>query len=436
MNEFLTKLIADKEKRVKDLKAKVETSQDINEVRKIGLEVENLNKEINEARAQLEKVNDIASDNSDVLERAEVPANATVVGKFPQNQTEEKGDVLDSLEYRQAFANYVRTGKWEFRGSTEGMVVTGDIGKVIPNTIMKELIKELKDYGRLYSKVRKINVQGGVEFPIEELVPTVSWITETTVSGNQAVPEIKTSVVFGYHMAEARIAQSLLSSIVSLPILESEIAKLLAEAFVKEFDRIIINGTGNGQPLGILNDTRVPANHKITMSETELIDWTKWRTKLFAKVGLAYRGRGIIIMTPETWETYIMTLKDNANRPVYEETYNPANGQAECRFSGREVLLVEPDILKDFSQATDGDAFAVYMNANDYCINSNLQIGYKRYFDEATNKWINKGLTIMDGKLLDVNGCFIIKKAVSGNGTSGNGTTGSGTTGSGTTGNG
>ena len=411
MKNYLEKVIAEKEQRVSDLKAKVEASQDVNEVRNITAEVENLNKEISEARAELVKVNELAADNSDVLERGKIPANATVVGNFKQGKVEEKGDVLDSMEYREAFAHYVRTGNWEFRDATAGMVTTGDIGKVIPNTIMNELIKELKDYGRLYSKVRKINVQGGVEFPIEELVPTVSWITETTPSSNQAVPEIKTSVVFGYHMAEARIAQSLLSSIVSLPVLESEIAKLLAEAFVKEFDRIIINGTGSGQPLGVLNDARVPAAHKITMTDVELKDWTSWRTKLFAKIKLAYRGKGIIIMTPETWETYVMTLKDDNNRPLYAETYNPVNGQAECRFCGREVLLVEPDILKNFSEAANDEAFAIYMDTNAYCINSNLQIGYKRYFDDATNKWINKGLTIMDGKLLDVNGCFIIKKS-------------------------
>lgn len=413
MKKFLENLISTKEKRVSELKTKVENSNDVNEVRNITSEVETLTSEIAEARAQLAKINDTPDEPiEDVTERGAVPSDAKVVGSFNQsNGKEQKGDVLDSMEYREAFANYVRTGKWEYRGSTEGMVVTGDIGKVIPNTIMQELIKELKDYGRLYSKVRKINVQGGVEFPIEELVPTVTWIAETTVSDNQAAPELKTSVSFGYHVAEAKIAQSLLSSIVSLPILESEIAKLLAEAFVKEFDKIIINGSGSGQPLGVLNDIRVPASNKITMTDAELNDWTTWRKKLFAKVGLAYRGRGLIIMTSETWETYVMTLKDDNHRPLYTETYNPVNGQAECRFSGREVLLVEPDILKNFSEATDGEAFAIYMDPNAYCINSNLQIGYKRYFDENVNKWINKGLTIMDGKLLDTKGCFIIKKS-------------------------
>lgn len=407
--EFLKKFIEQKEAEVKELRSKGEASQDVNEVRECISKIEKLNNEIAEARAELEKIG-----SGPVEAKSTIPEGAQLMGSYKQPITERKNEsVLDSMEYREAFANYVRTGKWEYRGSTEGMVVTGDIGKVIPNTILQEVIKDLKDYGRLWAKVRKLNIQGGVEVPIEDLVPEVHWITETTVSDNQATPELKRSVMFGYHIAEARIAQSLLSSVVALPMLESEIAKILAEAFVREFDYIILNGTGNGQPLGVLNDNRVLSNHIITMSESEVADWTSWRTKLFAKIGIRYRGNGVLLMTAETWESKILTLKDNNNRPLYTETYNPVNGQAECRFAGREVILVEPDILKNFSEAINDDVFAVYMNCTDYAVNTNLQIGYKRYFDEDTNKWVNKGLTIMDGKLLDVNGCFIIKKSSS-----------------------
>jgi len=226
MKEFLTKLIETKQQEIVALKEQSNKSEDINEVRSIGTKLASLTDEIKAAEEQLAKLEEQRNFN---------PLATYGTNSVEKKQAEE--NYLDSMEYRSAFAKYVKTGKWEFRDATAGMVTTGDIGKVIPNTIMNELIKELKDYGRLYSKVRKINVQGGVEFPIEELVPTVSWITETQPSSNQAVPKIKTSIVFGYHVAEARIAQSLLSSIVSLPVLESEIAKLLAEAFVKEFDR-------------------------------------------------------------------------------------------------------------------------------------------------------------------------------------------------------
>jgi len=339
--------------------------------------------------------------------------NAQIVGAYRQNPQvqQSEGTILDSMQYRQAFATFVRTGEWTYRGADEGMLTTGDIGKVIPNTIMQEFIKNLKVYGNLYNKVRKLNVQGGVEFPIEELVPVVRWISETVSSPTQSAPETKTSISFGYYICEAKIAQSLLSSVTSLPILESEIARLLAEAFIKEFDNIIINGDGKGKPTGILNDARVKESNKITFSEADLENWVNWRKKLFAKIPLAYRGQGILVMTANTWETYIMTLRDSANRPLYTETYNPDTGNTECRFAGREVVLVEPDIIKDFDIANEGEAFAVYFKPTDYAINSNLQVGFKRYYDEDNNKWINKGLCIVDGKLLDTNGVYILKKA-------------------------
>lgn len=329
----------------------------------------------------------------------------------PQQRTAES--YLDTIEYRQAFANYVRTGKWEYeqRDASAGMVTTADIGKIIPNTIMNEVIKELKSYGNLYNRVRKLNVPGGVEFPIEDLIPTVSWITETTVSDNQSAPELKQSVSFGYHIAEAKIAQSLLSQVVSLAMLESEIAKLLAEAFIKEFDRIIISGSGAGQPLGILNDTRVLAKNKITMAAADAVDWSKWREKLFAKIPLSYRAGGVLVMTVDTWEGLICTMKDSNNRPIYTETYDVNTGAPTYRFNGKEVVLIENDLgIADYSTATSGQPYMLYFKPTDYAINSNLQIGFKRYFKEDDNKWVNKGLCIMDGKLLDVNSCYIIKK--------------------------
>ena len=429
--EILKKRLARLQKKKEALKQRALASQDVNEVRSINDQLEELNEEIEETQEEIDSIpdDDPAAGGDPATggdpaagqqQRSAMPTTAQMVnggivqGTYGQQNGQQQRSVedpLSSMEYRQAFANYVRTGAWNYEQREASQITTADIGKVIPNTIMKELIKKLKSYGQLYSRVRKLNVQGGVEYPIEDLVPTVSWITETTVSDTQKAPELKTSVSFGYHIAEARIAQSLLSSVVSLDILESEIAALLAEAFVKEFDRIIIAGTGSGQPTGVLVDTRVPSANKITMNATDAVDWTKWRTKLFAKIPLAYRGGGVLVMTVDTWEGLICTMKDANNRPLYSETFDVQTGGTTYRFNGKEVILVESDLgLYDYSTATTGQAYMIYMKPEDYAINSNLQIGFKRYFNEDTNKWINKGLTIVDGKLLDVNGVFIIKK--------------------------
>lgn len=412
-------------KRMQRLMAKkvklVERSQastDVNEVRSINEQLEDLAEDIAEVQEELDALEDEGEgESTDEGRSAEPPANAQLRGGNPlasysQNPPTEQrtGNALDSMEYRQAFMRYVQTGKWEYEKRADETLITSDVGKTIPNTIMNEFLKEIKVYGQLFSRVRKLNVKGGVEFPIEDLVPTVSWITETTVSETQAVPEIKNSISFGYHIVEARLAQSLLSQVVSLNYLETEMARLLAEAFTKEFDRVILKGTGSGQPLGILNDNRIAADHKLTFAAADMADWTKFRKNLFAKIPLAYRGQGVFVMTAGTWESNIMTLKDANDRPLYQETYNPTTGNLECRFAGREVILVEPDMLADYDSAQSGDAWGLYFRPTDYAINSQLQIGFKRWFDDDKNKYINKGLCIMDGKMLDVNGAFILKK--------------------------
>ena len=420
------------QKKLNELRAKLNATQDVTEARALAAQIEETNEDLQETAEELEALGEgepapegdpepTPAPAAEPQARDVVPQGAQLRGGNPiasymqnQNPSQRSGNILDSLEYRNAFANYVRTGDEsgfaQFETRTDATLITSDVGKIIPNTIMNEFIKEMKVYGNLYNRVRKLNVKGGVEFPIEALVPTISWITETTVSETQKAPEIKTSVSFGYYIAEARISQSLLSQVVTLSVLESEIARLLAEAFVKEFDRIILNGTGSGQPTGILKDSRVASSHKIAFTAAEAADWTKWRTKLFAKVPLAYRGQGVLIMTAATWESQIMTMKDDTGRPLYKETYDPVTGALTCRFNGREVILVESDILKDFDTATSGEAWAVYLKPTDYAINSNLQLGFKRWFDDDKNRYVNKGLVIMDGKLLDVNGVFILTK--------------------------
>lgn len=415
MKKYLENLIASKEARMNDLKAKVEASNDVNEVRSIHAQVEELAREITEARAELGKINDQEQAGVDDQEaRGGIPKNAELKGAYKQptpNESRNADSPYASLEYRQAFADYVRTGKWDFRGSTEGMVVTDDIGKVIPTTIMDEIIKDLKSYGGIYSRVRKLNIKGNVEFAIEEIMPSVRWIDETTPSDEQSAPELKKSIRFGAYTAEVRIASSLLSSVMALSIFEKELSSIIAESFMKEFDSIILNGDGDSKPLGITKDERVPEDHIITMSDSEINDWKQWRKKLFAKIGIKGRRKGCLIMTAGTWESRIMCMEDDNHRPVYSETYNPVSGEDVCRFNSREVLLVENDILKDFDSAENNDVFAVYADLSDYAINSNLMFGMKRYFDEDKNKYVNKGLCIIDGKLLRVQNVFVIKKS-------------------------
>ena len=184
----------------------------------------------------------------------------------------------------------------------------------------------------------------------------------------------------------------------------------MVEAYVETIDKGIISGTGSGQLLGITKDPRV--TNVIEMTEAEMGDWTAWRKNLFAKIPLSKRGQGEFLFTSATVEAYLMTMKDGNDRPLFKEATELDMGRDVGRFFGRTVTLVEPDVIADFGTADAGDVIGIMWVPQDYAINTNMAFGMKRYFDEDTNEWINKALTILDGKMVDTSGCYLIKKKV------------------------
>jgi HK97 family phage major capsid protein len=271
-------------------------------------------------------------------------------------------------------------------------------------------------YGQLYAKVRKLNIKGGVKIPISDLSASFKWITESTVSPTQSAGEIKDFIEFSYNVGEIRVAETLLASIVTLDMFESEIVDIMLKAYVKEMDRCIIHGSGNGQMLGILNDPRVTgqAGHTIQMTAADFADWTKWRKNFFSKLPLAKRS-GEFIFPVSTVESYLLTMADSNNNPIFRQATGTnvsdgGDGADFDRFFGRAVTLVEPDIIGDFDTASAGDVVGIFWTPTDYAINTQLQFGMKRYFDEEKNQYVNKALTIVDGKMVDVQGCYLIVK--------------------------
>lgn len=416
MKAFLKKLIENKEARAKELREKIKTAQTADEVRSLGDELNNVLNEISEARSQLEQLDKPESGVNGNEGRGMNP-----MATFGQAQNPEKRgeDPFDTMEYRTAFKNYVQRGTpipkdlISRAGGDTGTTVTTELGAIIPTRVMNEFIKDVsKVYGQIYSKVRKLNVKGGIEFPISKLKANFKWITESTPSDKQKAGDVKDKVSFSYHIGEIRVAESLLAQVVTLDVFESEIVRIMVEAYVQAMDTAIISGTGSGQPLGITKDTRVTGNtgNIIEMSATDMADWTAWRKNLFAKVPLAKRGQGEFLFPASTVESYLRTMQDANKRPIFKEATDGTVGNLAGSFFGRDVTLVEPDIIKDFDTASASDIVGIFWVPSDYAINTNMAFGMKRYFDEDTNEYINKGLTIVDGKILDVSGCYLIKK--------------------------
>lgn len=420
------------------LAARANASQDANEVRSINEELSDLNAEIEETQAEIDAITEeeaqaearnaaIQESAAEIREFPPVDArhvNGGIVASFGQttkaSQTRENADPFATLEYRQAFMRYAQTGEAipENLYKRDGAPANTDsLGATIPTTVLNEFINEIRlTYGQLYNKVRKLNIKGAVKVPIARLQATFKWITEDTVSPRQDAGEIKDYVMFEYNMAEIRVSQTLLSEIVSLDIFEREIVRVMVIAYMQAMDNGIINGTGNGQMLGLLKDPRVTGltGHVIEMTANDINDWTAWRKKFFAKLPLGYRS-GEFIFPVATVDSYLETMADANNNPVFRqatglEVNDGDSRNPNGRFFGREVTLVEPDIIPDFDSASAGDVIGVFWQPQEYAINTNMNFGMRRYFDEDRNEWVNKMLTVVDGKVLNPMGIYLIKK--------------------------
>ncbi len=403
------------------LKNKALASEDVKEVRAINEQIEDLNADIEETAAEIAAIEEEERAAMQKGEERELPPKdaemrgAKMIGSFG---TEERDvDPLESAEYRSAFKAYVQKGTpipAEYRAGNA--ISTEDTGAAIPLTVMREVINTVrKRYGNLYSRVQHLTVQGGVEFPVGSLSAKFKWISESTVSPRQKLDPLA-KVQFSYHTAEIRIAQTFVSQIVTLDAFENTIAEVIAIAYLQAMDNAIVNGTGNGMPLGILNDPRVAAMGKsITMTAAEMQNWTKWRTKLFAKLPLGYRS-GEFIFNLATVDAYLETMADSNNNPIFRQATGLEVNDGDARnpngrFFGHDIALVEPDILPDFDTASSNDVIGIYWQPEEYAVNENFGFTMRRYFDEETNEWVNKALVVTDGKALNPTGFVLIKKA-------------------------
>lgn len=402
------------------LKAKGLASQDVNEVRSINEQIAELNEEINDIQSEINEINEEEQRSAAPV----VPAtaqhhNGGIVGSFAsapaEAQTRDNTEPTSTMEYRNAFMRYVQNGTMIPAEVRQEAISTTDTAPAIPLTIMNEVINTVRlRYGNLYNKVRKTNMKGGVEYPIGALKATFKWINETTVSPRQKLDPLA-KVSFAYHTAEIRIAQTFLSNILTIDAFEAKLAEVIAVAYLEAMDYGIVNGSGNGQMLGILNDPRIAATGNVVeMTAAEINNWAAWRKKFFSKLPLGYRA-GEFIFPLSTVESYLETMADANNNPVFRQATGLEVNDGDAvnpngRFFGREISLVEPTIIPDFDTANAGDVVGIFWQPQEYAINENFGFTMRRYFDEETNEWVDKAIVVVDGKVLNPEGYWLIKK--------------------------
>lgn len=419
MKSYLEGVIERCDASLAELEKQNEEAQTADEARSIGAQIVKAQTEKAEAQRAMDAL------GAEKVEERGLNPMATFGMKKVESRGEDE-DVRSSMEYRKAFMDYVQNGVKSdilMRANVES--VTEDLGILLPNTIIQRIMLDVeKVYGQIYGKVRKVNVKGGVQYPMGQFTNlkmywdgTDGTDTEHGVSPEQKTGEITGTINFTYHIGEVRIAQSLLMSILTVQAFEDEVVKTFVGTYVRTMDELILTGNGVNQPEGILTElakpnSRIAADRVITINAEEMRDWKTWQKKLFAKIPLSMRKlRPEFLMTVETFESNILTMVDDNNNPIAQSTIGATVADTSGTFKSRLVTFVEEGAIKSFDSAQKGDVIAIYwVPQESYLINFNQQFSYRKFFDEYKNKWVTKGLVVCDGKILDPKYIWIIKK--------------------------
>ena len=389
MKEYLTKIISRKKDEMLELKTRSDESQDLAEVRSIGKTMEALKNEIEEAEKQLadldEKTEETeAPENTENQEeeRSFMPSNvqlqnAQVVRSFSVGESKS-----EDLNYRNAFMECVMRNTpipVELRADTN--TLTSDVASVIPTELVNQIIEKMDHVGMILPIISKTSYAAGVEIPTSSVKPVASWVSEGAGSDRQKKATGK--IVFSYFKLRCEISMSMEVGTMALSAFEAKFVENVSKAMIYAIENAVINGTGSGQPSGILTAT-VPEGQTLTGELS------------FAKLAEA---EGVLPQEYETGAKWCMNKKtfakvqglvDQTGQPIARVNYGIGKA-LERTILGREVV-VTPYVADDVMFMFD---FA------DYVLNTIYDMGISKKQDWETEDLLTKAVMSVDGKVVD-----------------------------------
>ena len=315
---------------------------------------------------------------------------------------------FDTDEYKTAFMNFVLTGRPIPANltNTDDNTKTTDTGAAIPTTTLQKIYEKIEATGMILPRVTRTSYQGGVSVPTSSAKPTATWVSEG--AGSDTQKKTLGSITFGYYKLRCAIRMSLEVTITTYPMFEAQFVANVSEAMIKAMEKAIIDGSGSGQPKGILKETVATGQNIDIAAETTALTY-KDLVDAEAALPQAYDAGAVWCMSKKTFMQQIVGMVDDNKQPVARVNYG-LNGKPIYSIFGREIVLVG-DYLPTFTATVQADTiFAFIFDFKDYLWNENLGMTFRSYTDEKTDDKVTVAVALADGKCVDVNSLVTLTK--------------------------
>lgn len=377
MNKTLKQMIEKRQAKLATLRERAAASEDVNEVRSIGVEVDELNAEIRDLEAQLASIDNVE-------ERGFNP-----LGTYG---LEQRGNEGEDVQYRSAFMNFVLRGTaipTELRANT----LTTDVAAVIPTQLVNRIVEKMEASGMILARVTRTAFKGGMNVPVSTVKPVATWVAEGAGSDRQK--KTAGTISFTYHKLRCEISMSMEVAEMALAAFEAKFVENVAKAMVIAIEKAILNGNGTSQPKGILKEAGKTVNIAAAMpTYAELLN-------IEAAVEVEYEEKAVWLMTKAQFAKFL-GIEDKNGQPVARVNYG-ISGRPERMLLGREVL-VHP-----YAEEMGALAGAI-VDLEDYILNTIYDMGISKKQDWDTEDMLTKAVMSVDGKL--VTDASLIKVAI------------------------
>lgn len=328
------------------------------------------------------------------IEKRQALAQQINVGTIAGNvitkpQTEERGvqhmdreTLLASAEYRTAFFKHLMNKQLtevEQRTLTTG---SGSAGAAVPTTTLNQIIDKLRQTAALYNSITVSFVPGNLSMAVANAKNAAAWKAEGT-DGTPADDTVAL-VSLGGHELIKLVEISAAATAMTIDAFETYISSEIGRQMAIAVENAIINGTGSGQPTGILAGITWGAGNSTDYASSVGYDDV---VDALALLPTMYHPNAAFVMNRKMLFGGIRKAKSSDALPIF--AYNAQDGASM-------TLLGYPLILDDYVPDDTillGDFSYYYMNFSQApSIETSREAGFK------SGKTVYRGLAVADGK--------------------------------------
>ena len=426
MKTFLENLITKKKTEVANLRAKIKDAQTADEVRALGETLQSVLDELKDAEAKLAEQEDEGEGNGAAASNEPAGEGRGVnpmrefrsLANYAGNGNG-AADYTETREYRSAFQSYIATGDATQLRAAAGNTTGGDnVGNVIPANLVNKIMEKVESVGTIYKLVNKTAFPVGQTIPREAIKPVATWVGFSGKNSGEGLGStvgkgttLDASIVFAHFKLRCEVAMTEEVAQMALPAFEALFVNNVSLAMLRAVEFAIVEGTGVGQPTGILT-AAVPAGQALTIASGSKLGY-KDLCDAEAAIPALYEAGAKWCMTKKTFMAFV-GMTDTNGQPIARVNYG-VDGKPERTLLGREVVLYEPQANSKLGNYADtvnaATLFAFIFNFGDYTLNSNYDLGIQHKVDWDNEDHRTKAVAAYDGKVVDNGSLVTLTKA-------------------------